>query len=481
MRSRWSSSPRVAGTLIAAFIFGGCVGAPPGSPSTPPPGDVTPATAPGGEKPPPVTAVPGNTPGNAPGSEGFALYRQAGLLAQAGPIPFVGSVRFFAAGSDDSTLVLVALSLANRSFLFSPESNGDKATFAVVISARDSTKVVARVEDQEIIRVATFKETTRGDESVVFERYLTLPPGKYAIAVTVSDRGSTATNSAQVTVVVPRLGAGTLSSPTNVHRATPRARRDTLPNLIANPRATLTFGRDTVAPVYLEAYALPAGSRIALTVVNPDGLALMRDTITLTRAEPIAAAVFELPMTRVGLGRRLVYTTVVGSRDTTQTPLWVTVGEGIGIVGFEELLSYLRYFATPERLQALRDLPASQRAAGWAAFWKETDPNPATAENEALRDYFERITIANQRFREQGTPGWLSDRGKVFITLGEPDQIMGGNGQSAPTTTGGSQYWAYSRHQIRLEFVDQNGFGRWRLTSRSESQFDQVASMERVH
>ena len=152
----------------------------------------------------------------------------------------------------------------------------------------------------------------------------------------------------------------------------------------------------------------------------------------------------------------------------------------LGIISFDDLLNYLRYFATPERLQALRDLPADQRAAGWAQFWKETDPDPATIENEALRDYFERITIANQRFKEQGTPGWLTDRGKVFITLGEPDQIQG---STTPTnsTTGQNQYWAYARHSLRLEFVDQNGFGRWRLTTQSEASFEQVANTERAH
>jgi len=274
--------------------------------------------------------------------------------------------------------------------------------------------------------------------------------------------------------------AGALSSPVTVHSAVARDRRDTLPNLIANPRSTLVFGKDSLASIYLEMYDLPAGSRIALSVLTPDRTSLLRDTVTLTRAQPVAGAVFGLPMTRLGLGRRVVEATVVGSRDTVRTPLWITVGEGMGIISFEELLSYLRYFATAERLQALRDTPADQRAAAWAAFWKETDPNSATIENEALVDYFERIQTANRQFKEPGEPGWLTDRGKVFITLGEPDQIMGQNGRGL-TPNGRSQYWAYARHGIRFEFVDQNGFGRWRLTPRSEADFSNIAAQERVH
>jgi len=475
MRSLSSSLSRVMCLAIAVPMVAACAGASPGSPSSPPPGEVAPAGGAG-----PAAKVPNSAVANGPSTEGFNIYRQAGFIAQPGAIPFVGSVRYFAGPTEDSTLVLVALSLANRSFLFTPNNGINDASYSVTISARDSANVVAHTESQEMIRVSTFRETRREDESVVFERYLVLPPGTFTLGVAVSDRATTASTAAQLQITVPRLGNGTLSSPTSVHQAVPRARRDTLPDLIVNPRATLSFGADSVAPVYLEAYGLPAGSRIALTVLNPDGAAVVHDTVTLTRQEGVAAAIFDLPISRVGLGRRMLRTSVVGSADTASTPLYVTVGEGLGIISFDDLLSYLRYFATPERLQALRDLPQDQRAAGWSQFWKETDPDPATVENEALRDYFDRITIANQRFKEQGTPGWLTDRGKVFITLGEPDQIQGSTTPSN-STSAQNQYWAYRRINLRLEFVDQNGFGRWRLTTQSEAAFDQAANTERAH
>ncbi|HUO50971.1 MAG TPA: GWxTD domain-containing protein [Gemmatimonadaceae bacterium] len=480
MAPRHHPSVAAAHLVFIGALLGACVGAPPGSPSSPPPGEAAPAPAPAAAPAaPPASANAPGTPAT-PGSEGFALYRQEGLLAQPGSIPFVGSVRYFAGPSPDTTLVLVALSLANRSFMFSQENGANVAHYAVGLSARDSAATVAQTLDEQQVRVATYKETTRTDQSIVFQRYLVLRPGRYTLVVAVSDRGSSTANSGQLTITVPRLGAGHLSSPVNVNRATPRDRLDTLPDLIANPRATLIFGRDSIAPVYLEAYALPAGSRIAISIANQDGVPLIRDTVTLTRAQAVAGAVFDMPMSRVGLGRRIVQASVVGAPDSVSTPLWVTVGEGFGIVNFEELLSYLRYFATPERLQQLRDLPPNQRAAGWAQFWKETDPNPSTVENEALVDYFERIRIANEKFKEQGTPGWLTDRGKVYITLGEPDQIMGSN-PNPSSQSGTSQYWSYVRFSLRLQFVDQNGYGRWRLTPQSESAFDQVANRERVH
>ena len=327
MASRLASRRMVFRVLALSTLLGGCAGAPPFSGTNPPsPPSAPPAATPADSAAKTAAAATTSGPptGQPGGTEGFGLYRQSGLLAQAGAIPFVGSVRFLAGPTSDSTLVLIALSLANRSFLFTPQGSEERASFVVAISAHDSTNPAVRVENQQTIRVKTFKETARADESVVYERYLTLKPGTYALSVTVSDKNTANTNTGSMSVTVPPMAAGALSSPITVHTAVARDRRDTLPNLIANPRSTLVFGKDSLASVYLEMYDLPAGSRIALSVLTPDNNPLLHDTVTLTREQSIAGAVFGLPMTRLGLGRRIVEATVVGSRDTVRTPLWIT-------------------------------------------------------------------------------------------------------------------------------------------------------------
>jgi len=54
------------------------------------------------------------------------------------------------------------------------------------------------------------------------------------------------------------------------------------------------------------------------------------------------------------------------------------------------------------------------------AFWRQRDPNPNTVENEFKKEHYRRITFANQRFgKESPGPGWRSDMGRIYITLGE--------------------------------------------------------------
>jgi GWxTD domain-containing protein len=58
------------------------------------------------------------------------------------------------------------------------------------------------------------------------------------------------------------------------------------------------------------------------------------------------------------------------------------------------------------------------------AFWRQRDPNPNTVENEFKKEHYRRIGFANQRFgKESPGPGWRSDMGRIYITLGEPSYV----------------------------------------------------------
>ncbi|MDA2927660.1 GWxTD domain-containing protein [Acidobacteria bacterium AH-259-G07] len=62
-------------------------------------------------------------------------------------------------------------------------------------------------------------------------------------------------------------------------------------------------------------------------------------------------------------------------------------------------------------------------------FWALRDPDPSTEESEYRLEHYRRIRLANQRFHE-GRPGWKTDRGRIYIMHGPPDDItftFGGN------------------------------------------------------
>ncbi len=56
-------------------------------------------------------------------------------------------------------------------------------------------------------------------------------------------------------------------------------------------------------------------------------------------------------------------------------------------------------------------------------FWSSRDPQPSTPENEYRDLFYRRVTEANRLFVESPKAGWKTDRGKIYILLGPPDEL----------------------------------------------------------
>jgi GWxTD domain-containing protein len=111
-------------------------------------------------------------------------------------------------------------------------------------------------------------------------------------------------------------------------------------------------------------------------------------------------------------------------------------------------------------------------------FWLRRDPTPDTEENEYREEHYRRIAYANDRFAS-GIPGWKTDRGRIYIEYGPPDEIdshpSGGTYERPYEEGGGStstypfEQWRYRYIEgigtnIILEFVDTTMSGEYRLT-----------------
>jgi GWxTD domain-containing protein len=83
-----------------------------------------------------------------------------------------------------------------------------------------------------------------------------------------------------------------------------------------------------------------------------------------------------------------------------------------------------RYLMTDQEDQAVRAMTTVPELARFiTAFWARRDPTPGTLENEYRRTYWTRVLEADRLFRDSTTPGWKTDRGKIYILLGAPDSV----------------------------------------------------------
>lgn len=94
-------------------------------------------------------------------------------------------------------------------------------------------------------------------------------------------------------------------------------------------------------------------------------------------------------------------------------------------------------------------------------FWESKDPTPGSLHNEVLIEYFRRVEYSNKNFKHY-FPGWKTDMGKVYISLGQPNQV-----DKHPLELNRKPYevWNYYAMNLQFVFIDETGFGDFRLSS----------------
>ena len=138
------------------------------------------------------------------------------------------------------------------------------------------------------------------------------------------------------------------------------------------------------------------------------------------------------------------------------------------------------YIITPEERHTFLHLSTNEEREQFIeAFWQRRNPDPDSAENTYKEEHYRRIAYANEHFAS-GIPGWKTDRGKIYIMWGPPDEIdshpTGGTWDrpmdqgGGETTTYPYEDWRYRYlegigENVELEFVDPTSTGEYHLTT----------------
>ena len=78
--------------------------------------------------------------------------------------------------------------------------------------------------------------------------------------------------------------------------------------------------------------------------------------------------------------------------------------------------------ADQERSEFAKFTNDQQRDEFVERFWEKRNPEPGSSPNVYKEQHYERIRFANSHFSALGTSGWKTDRGRIYIVFGPPDQ-----------------------------------------------------------
>lgn len=120
------------------------------------------------------------------------------------------------------------------------------------------------------------------------------------------------------------------------------------------------------------------------------------------------------------------------------------------------------YIATGEEFDKMRAAKTpEQKQRAFMEFWRSKDPNPGSPRNDKMVEYYERVRVANARYSTY-FDGWRTDMGMIYIMYGDPSSI-----ERNPFSESSKPYeiWEYYNISRRFVFIDNTGFGDYRLTT----------------
>lgn len=130
------------------------------------------------------------------------------------------------------------------------------------------------------------------------------------------------------------------------------------------------------------------------------------------------------------------------------------------ITDLDKAIEQLVYIAKPEELNYIKSAQDdAEKERRFLEFWRKKDPTPNTLKNELMEEYYGRVKYANEHFGHY-FEGWKTDMGMVYIIFGPPSSV-----DRHPFDINAKPYeiWYYYEINRRFIFVDETGFGDYRL------------------
>jgi GWxTD domain-containing protein len=267
------------------------------------------------------------------------------------------------------------------------------------------------------------------------------------------------------------------------------------------PNATLVYGvtNNPVVFHYLELYNLNPAEHYTLRVQVLDGAknVVKESSRPKTFRVRNAVDVGTLNVTSIGSGKYHLVVSLVDETgrvlharekaffiynphlETAPVSAAALIASELAGLTSDELATEFRkaqYLATDEDIKTFAKVTteAGQREF-LAKFWADAERGKPGKNPVRRADYLHRIAVANQRYGNQTREGWMTDRGRVFILYGEPDEV---ERQPSQSNAKPHEIWRYYQIENGVEFVfiDRSGFSEYILvhsTKRGELRDDE--------
>lgn len=377
----------------------------------------------------------------------------------------------FAADDSAASRVDLYIQVPYDQLQFVKEQNQYAARYEIQVNiiAGDHSSITEKLWNEEV-RVNDFSLTQKKSAYNLTQRSVVISPGSYTVRTQIRDLESKKTSVNQRPLIVDNYSAGSLciSDVMLVNRVTAEGEKR---NIVPNVSGTL---EDKVNAFYVFFEIYHAAARESLqvryTVRDAKGKLKFNQVQHYLPKGSKTQLITKFDSINYTVG---TYTLSVELSAVSSTGEIVTVakqkkisvhwfGVPLNITDLDLAVKQTRYIATVKEFDAMNDAPnEEEKRKLFEAFWKKRDPSPDTKRNENMEEYFSRVAYANEHFSHYQA-GWKTDMGMVFILFGAPDNV---ERHPFDIDTKPYELWSYYEYNRTLLFIDESGFGDYRLDS----------------
>lgn len=330
---------------------------------------------------------------------------------------------------------------------------------------KDQNVIYNNVSKEEVTTRETGQEYL-SQNAQILTRNLFLPPGEYEVKVSVYEQGtkSKSEKNKKVTVADYYTPPLSISDVMIVSRfSTDDGKKTITPDVARNVAIVDTF--------YLFYYVYRNNDDqkvdVSCRIIDPENkeVFVKNEVIDFTTGLAFQNQVFmAVPTGELGYGKYKIEITAASSNYNVTSDSYfenVSTDFPVPLKDIGDLIEQLQYIAKDDELDFMRDgKDDAERQRRFLDFWKKKDPSPNTKRNEVMQEYYKRLATANKMFKNTYMPGWKTDMGMVFIIFGPPNNI-----DRHPYDMDSKPYevWDYYQDNKQFVFVDNTGFGDYRL------------------
>lgn len=377
----------------------------------------------------------------------------------------------FSIDSPESTRVDVYLDVPFQALSFTKNENRFTASYEVTMDLDDSagTLLTERLWSDNV-STRDYGESVSGFSGKMSQKTFYLRPGEYGLNVQVRDSETqkVAHGHRKLSVRKFKRSGLSVSDMMLVDDMTPDGEKTVITPNITNKVTDTPNG----IKVYFETYnhSLCDSAMFVLSVLNLRGATIDRDTLRKHVPSGETACFMTVKSGKFNAGdyRIEVFGRTISS--TLSTDSTATIAHAFSlrwsglpqpITDLDNAIDEMQYVSDRETMDKMKKADPAEKRKMFLDFWKQRDPTPGTETNELMEEYYQRVDYSNKNFGHY-IPGWKTDRGIVYIIFGVPSNV-----ERHPFEMDSKPYevWTYYEQNREFVFVDQTGFGDYRLTT----------------